>query len=81
MGGTTRCVGNLPKRTAVRDDSRSASAEHGHFLRGDLAEADGSVDHRPIADPGEDCLYLAVTDAPLRLTGPVGRLLNPSLHI
>ena len=32
------------------------SDEHGHFLRGDLAEADASVDHRPIADPGEDCI-------------------------
>lgn len=57
------------------------SDEHGHFLRGDLAEADASVDHRPVADPGEDCLCLAVTDAPLRLTGPFGRLLNPLLRI
>ena len=57
------------------------SDENGHFLRGDVAEADPSVTHRPIADPGEDCLCLAVTDAPLRLTGPLGRLLNPFLHI
>jgi len=57
------------------------SDEHGHFLRGDLAEADSSVDHHPVADPGEDCLCLAVTDAPLRLTGPFGRLLNPFLRI
>lgn len=54
---------------------------NGHFLRGDVAEADPSVTHQPIADPGEDCLCLAVTDAPLRLTGPFGRLLNPFLHI
>ena len=57
------------------------SDELGHFLRGDLAEADPSVRHRPVADPGEDCICLAVTDAPLRLTGPVGRLLNPFLRI
>ena len=57
------------------------SDEHGHFLRGDLAEADPSVNHQPIADPGEDCLCLAVTDAPLRLTGSLGRLLNPFLRI
>ena len=57
------------------------SDEHGHFLRGDFAEADPSINHRPIADPGDDCLCLAVTDAPLRLTGPVGRLLNPLLNI
>jgi putative transcriptional regulator len=57
------------------------SDEHGHFLRGDLAEADASVNHRPVADPGDDCICLAVTDAPLRLTGPFGRLLNPFLDV
>ena len=57
------------------------SDEHGHFVRGDVAEADPSVDHQPVADSGEDCLCLAVTDAPLRLTGPFGRLLNPFLRI
>ncbi len=57
------------------------SDAHGHFLRGDVAEADASVEHQPVADPGEDCLCLAVTDAPLRLTGPFGRLLNPFLRI
>ncbi len=57
------------------------SDEQGHFLRGDLAEADPTVDHRPVVDPGADCLCLAVTDAPLRLTGPFGRMLNPFLRI
>ncbi len=57
------------------------SDDEGHYLRGDLAEAGPSVDHQPIADPGEDCICLAVTDAPLRLTGPLGRLLNPFLRI
>jgi putative transcriptional regulator len=52
------------------------SDETGHYLRGDVALADPSVDHRPVADPGEDCLCLAVTDAPLRLTGRFGRYLN-----
>lgn len=52
-----------------------------HFLPGDVALADRSTTHRPVADPGEDCLCLAVTDAPLRLTGPFGRLLNPFIRI
>lgn len=52
------------------------SDEGGHYVRGDVALADSTVTHRPVADPGEDCLCLAVTDGPLRLTGPVGRLLN-----
>ena len=56
------------------------SDELGHFLRGDLAEADGSIEHRPIADPGEDCLCLAVTEGSLHLTGRIGRLLNPFIR-
>jgi putative transcriptional regulator len=54
--------------------------ETGHYRRGDLAIADSSIDHRPVADEGQDCLCLAVTDAPLRLTGLFGRLLNPFIR-
>lgn len=57
------------------------SDENGHFVRGDVAEADPSVNHQPVADSGEDCICLAVTDAPLRLTGPFGRFLNSFLRI
>jgi putative transcriptional regulator len=52
------------------------SDQAGHHLRGDVAIADPSVDHRPRADPGEPCVCFAVTDAPLRLTGPLGRLIQ-----
>ncbi len=48
----------------------------GHYVRGDIAIADEDVDHIPVADKGEECVCFAVLDAPLRLTGPVGRLLN-----
>lgn len=57
------------------------SDEAGHYLRGDVSAADPSINHRPIADPDETCLCLAVTDAPLRLTGPIARLLNPFLRL
>jgi putative transcriptional regulator len=46
----------------------------GHYRRGDLAIADSDVDHRPMIDPDADCICFAVTDAPLRLTGPIGRI-------
>lgn len=46
----------------------------GHYARGDVAVADGDLDHRPMADADEDCICFAVTTAPLRLTGPVGKL-------
>ena len=52
----------------------------GHFSRGDIAIADADLDHHPTADAGEDCICFAVTDAPLRLTGPVGRWINPLLR-
>ncbi|PWR20199.1 ChrR family anti-sigma-E factor [Zavarzinia aquatilis] len=44
----------------------------GRFARGDLQITDPSVKHKPIAEPGETCMVLAVTDAPLRLTGALG---------
>jgi putative transcriptional regulator len=51
-----------------------------HAARGDIVVADDSVDHRPIADADEDCICIAITDAPLRLTGPIGRLFAPLMR-
>lgn len=48
----------------------------GHYRRGDIAIGDDELDHTPVADRDEDCICFAVTDAPLRLTGPVMRLLR-----
>lgn len=48
----------------------------GHYGRGDVAIADDELDHTPVADSDEDCICFAVTDAPLKLTGPVGRLVQ-----
>lgn len=51
------------------------------FARGDLEEADASVQHQPLATPGQDCICLAVTDAPLRFRSWIMRLLQPVLGI
>ena len=48
----------------------------GRYERGDISILDADVDHRPRTSEGEDCICFAVTDAPLRLTGPVGRILD-----
>jgi putative transcriptional regulator len=48
----------------------------GHYLPGDVSVADPNVTHQPVADEDEDCICLAVTDAPLKMTGAVGRVLN-----
>jgi putative transcriptional regulator len=52
------------------------SDEIGVYDVGDVAVADCDVVHKPVADAEEGCLCFAVTDARLKLTGPVGRLLN-----
>ncbi len=48
----------------------------GRYERGDVAIVEPDFDHRPKTNVGEDCICFAVTDAPLHLTGPVGRILD-----
>ena len=55
--------------------------ETGHYVRGDIAVSDDTVEHQPVAAPGEDCVCLVFTDGPLKLTGPFGRFLNPFVKI
>lgn len=49
----------------------------GAAKRGDLIIHDQNIDHRPVADPGENCIVATAFDGPLRLTGRIGRLLQP----
>ncbi|MBL8806171.1 MAG: cupin domain-containing protein [Rhodospirillales bacterium] len=53
----------------------------GHYARGDVCAADETVAHAPRADRGTDCICLAVTTGPIRLTGGWARLLNPLLRL
>lgn len=48
----------------------------GHYIRGDICAADESVDHRPVADEDGPCICLAVTTAPLKLTGSMRQLFS-----
>lgn len=59
---------------AFRDDSN-------RFGRGDVEIATSADQHAPIAERGEDCICLAVTDAPLRFTAFVPRMLQPFFRI
>jgi ChrR Cupin-like domain len=52
------------------------SDAHGHYVRGDIAVADPTIDHRPVADPAEECIIFIVQEAQVRLTGPIGRLIQ-----
>ena len=51
------------------------------FARGDVEDADASIEHIPTATPEADCICLAVTDAPLRFTSWIVRALQPVLGI
>ena len=51
------------------------------FGPGDIEIADEDLEHTPIAEPGADCICLAVTDAPLRFNSFIPRLLQPFLKI
>ena len=48
----------------------------GHHGVGDIAVADGTVNHRPVADAAAACIIFVVQEAPVRLTGPLGRVVQ-----
>jgi putative transcriptional regulator len=47
----------------------------GDYVRGDLTVADGTIDHRPVADGPQECIIFMVLGAPVKLTGPFGRFI------
>ena len=51
------------------------------FARGDIEDANEETQHIPTATPEADCVCLAVTDAPLRFTSWLVRLVQPVLGI
>ena len=55
----------------------SYADEGGRYARGDVEIADQDFTHRPVSGPDEDCVCLVVTDAPLRFSGLLGRLMQP----
>jgi putative transcriptional regulator len=52
------------------------SDQTGHYACGDVAVADHTTDHRPVADRAAECIIFIVLEAPVRLTGPFGRLIQ-----
>jgi len=83
-----RVAAGITMPAHTHDGSEMTLVLQGGFLDGgvdygpgDVATADGSVNHTPSADKVDGCLCLAVTTAPLRLTGRFTRLLNPFLDL
>ncbi|MFL0805310.1 MAG: ChrR family anti-sigma-E factor [Agarilytica sp.] len=59
----------------------SFSDAEGNYVVGDfLVKKPGEV-HRPIAAQDQDCLCLSVVEAPVKVTGLMGKLINPFLSI
>jgi putative transcriptional regulator len=51
--------------------------ETGSYAPGDLQVMEGDMRHNPVADPGEDCINLAVTTGPLKFEGPLQKIVAP----
>ncbi|MCY4190034.1 MAG: ChrR family anti-sigma-E factor [Rhodospirillaceae bacterium] len=51
------------------------------YARGDFQVADPMVNHQPVADNDEHCIVLTVFEKDIRLTSPLGRLINPFVRL
>lgn len=82
----------IPAGTAVPDHGHNGieltlvlkgafEDEGGRFGPGDLEVATEDLQHMPVADVSEDCICLAVTDAPLRFKSFLPRLVQPFVRI
>ncbi len=83
---------HIPAGTAVPDHGHRGQEitlvlqgafkdEHDRFARGDVEVADEDVHHTPVAEPGADCICLAVADAPLKFNSLLARIAQPFLGI
>ncbi len=53
----------------------------GNFRRGDVEAADDGLVHQPIADAGEECVCLVVTEGDMQPTGLIAKLVQPFFRI
>lgn len=59
----------------------SYSDELGRFQVGDVADLDDQLEHQPIVDTQQECICLIATDAPLRFSGLMGKLVQPFIGL
>lgn len=83
---------SIPGGTAIPDHSHRGleltlvlqgafSDEVSRFGPGDVEIASDDLHHTPIAEEGQDCICLAATDAPLRFSGLLPRIVQPFVGI
>ncbi|WP_086933552.1 ChrR family anti-sigma-E factor [Agarilytica rhodophyticola] len=59
----------------------SFSDENGSYMPGDYIVKEPGEIHRPMATQDQDCLCLSVVEAPVKVTGFAGKIINPFLRI
>lgn len=77
--------GKAPTHTHRGDETTivlqgAFSDNKGVFNQWDFVVLGQEDEHKPVALEGDDCITLSVLSAPLKLTGPFGRLLNPFIR-
>ena len=55
--------------------------ELGRFRAGDIADLDNDVEHRPVVDSDEVCIALIATDAPVKYSTVLGKIMQPFVGI
>ena len=59
----------------------SFSDGEGVYREGDFLVRQPGEQHRPTASQNDSCICLSVSEAPIRLTGPIKRLMNPLFSV
>jgi putative transcriptional regulator len=53
----------------------------GRFGSGDFDEADETIEHNPVVEPGEPCICLVALEGNIELQSWLGRLLQPLIRL
>lgn len=53
----------------------------GRFARGDVADLDEDIEHKPVVEQDGDCICLVATEAPTRFKSLAARLMQPFVGI
>ncbi len=59
----------------------SFSHEGGRFAAGDFEDADDEIEHRPVVGPEGECICLVAMEGDLRLSGLLGRVMQPFVRL
>lgn len=61
---------------------RGSYSDHtGRYVRGDVADLDEEIEHRPVVDAGGECICLIATEAPTKFKSFWARLAQPFVGV